>query len=240
VSYTTTAIPIVVAVVTLVYASYRDVISREIPEVVWVPAYTVSVGYLLLSGFPNVTPVKVVLALLPPLTYLLLFLLNTIGGADLLATILISLTHLDKPLIPLATFVLSSLAPLPLILTNVILNLTKYSGIFKELKCVRGSRRALYVVGKPIRVSDFVKKNFVFLHTIPTDGGLICSPRAEADVDFEGQRRIILEAIKGGYLREYDYVVYSPAIPHVVLLTLSYVTVLAVYQLVENLLPLLP
>jgi Flp pilus assembly protein protease CpaA len=52
VSYTTTAIPIVVAVVTLVYASYRDVISREIPEVVWVPAYTVSVGYLLLSGFP--------------------------------------------------------------------------------------------------------------------------------------------------------------------------------------------
>jgi Flp pilus assembly protein protease CpaA len=230
-------IPVAVALATLVYASYRDIVSREIPEVVWIPAYAVSIGYLLLSGFTNVTPVKVVLTLLPPIVYLLLFLLNAIGGADLLAVTLISLVHLDKPLIPLATFVLSSLAPLPLILANVILNLTKYSGILKGLNCVRGSKRALYVVGKPIRVSDFVKKSFVFLHTIPTEGGLICSARAEADVDFEKQRGLVLEAVERGYLRECDYVVYSPAIPHVVLVALSYVVALTTCQIVENLLP---
>ncbi len=233
-------VPIIAVVVTLAYASYKDLVSREIPEVVWVPAYVVAIGSLLLGGLSSTSPVRVALALVPPLTYLLLFLLNAIGGADLLATLLISLTHLDKPLIPLATYVLSSLAPLPLIVSNVVLNLARYSKVFEELKCIQGSKSFLYVVGRPTRVANFVKKNFVFLHTIPTGDGFICSAKAEADVDFEEQRRRVLEMIESGSLKEYDYVIYSPAIPHVVLIALSYVITLAVYPLVEHLIPPLP
>jgi len=233
-------VPTIAVVVTLAYASYKDLVSREIPEVVWVPAYIVAVGSLLLGGLSSTSPVRVALALVPPLTYLLLFLLNAIGGADLLATLLISLTHLDKPLIPLATYVLSSLAPLPLIVSNIVLNLARYSKVFEELKCIQGSKRFLYVVGRPTRAANFVKKNFVFLHTIPTGDGFICSAKAEADVDFEEQRRRVLEMIESGSLKEYDYVIYSPAIPHVVLIALSYVIALAVYPLVEHLIPPLP
>lgn len=238
--YAISAIPVIAVVLTLAYASYRDLVSREIPEVVWVPAYVVAVGNLILSGFSIISLIRASLALVPPLTYLTLFLLNAIGGADLLAILLISLTHLDKPLIPLATFVLSSLIPLPLIIVNVVLNVTKYSKVFEEIKCIRGNKKALYIVGRPIRVVDFVRKSFVFLHTIPAGEGFICSARAEADVDFEEQRRRVLEAVRSGFIREHDYVIYSPAIPHVVLIALSYIAVLVIYPLVDYLIPPLP
>ncbi len=238
---------VAVTIITLAYASYRDLASREVPEVVWVPAYAVALFNAALrwwtwhhaaGAVPWHRVVGAVLALLPAIVYGTLFAFKLLGGADLLAIALVALAHLDRPLIPLATFVLSSLAPLPLVLANLVNNTVINRRVMNGLKCARGSKRLLYLVGRPVTVAEFLEKKFAFLHTRPSPEGLVCSSEVDIDVDFGRQWLDLRRAVEEGLIRSTDYVVYSPAIPHVALITLSYVIALIAVPYLETLVSL--
>lgn len=217
-----------VVISTLVYASHRDLVSREIPEVSWIPAYLVALIGIALRPPTSYSVVEVMLAALPSLVYFAFFITGLMGGADLLAMVAITLAHLDKPLVPLFTFVLSSVAPLPLILANLIGNLTKYREVMRGINCVQGSKRVLYLVGRPTTVASFLSKKFAFLHTYPSRGGFVCRSSVDVNIDFEEQRAGLVEAIGGGLIKPGDHVIYSPALPHVVFIALSYVISVAI------------
>jgi Flp pilus assembly protein protease CpaA len=204
------------------YASYRDLPTREIPEVVWLPAYLIAIAGVLmrfLGGY--YAPLEVFLSLMPDLVCLILFLVGLLGGADFLALLLVTIAHLHEPLIPLLTFVISSLIPVPLILLNLVEN------TIRSL-CVQGTKKFLYFVGRPATATHFLKKKYVFLHTYPTEGGYICSSSVDVDINFEKQREIVAEALRRGLMKPEDYVIYSPALPHVIFIGLSYPVALLV------------
>jgi Flp pilus assembly protein protease CpaA len=104
-------------IATLMYASYRDLPTREIPEVVWLPAYLIAIAGVLIRFLRGYyAPLEAFLSLMPALVCLILFLVGLLGGADFLALLLVTIAHLHESLIPLLTFVISSLIPVPLIL----------------------------------------------------------------------------------------------------------------------------
>lgn len=212
-----------IIIATFVYASYRDLLTREIPETAWLPAYLIAVvsavmkflgGYILLF--------EALLSIIPALTYLLLFLVGLLGGADFLALLLVSIAHLHEPLVPLLTFIISSLIPLPLVLLNLIENATRSKKAIDSIVCIQGTKKLLYFISRPITARQFLKKRYAFLHTHPIEGGYICSSSIDVDVDFEKQRKLVEEALRKGLMKPEDYVMYSPALPHVVLISLSY------------------
>jgi Flp pilus assembly protein protease CpaA len=218
-----------VVIATLMYASYRDLLTREIPEVVWLPAYLIAIAGVLmrfLGGY--YAPLEVFLSLMPALVYLILFLVGLLGGADFLALLLVTIAHLHEPLIPLLTFVISSLIPVPLILLNLVENTIRSKKIMESIVCVQGTKKFLYFVGRPATATHFLKKKYVFLHTYPTEGGYICSSSVDVDIDFEKQREIVAEALRRGLMKPEDYVIYSPALPHVTFIGLSYPVALLV------------
>ncbi len=217
-------------IATLAYASYRDVVSREVHEVLWAPAYALAVlNAVLGTGY---SAVGIALALSPAAVYGALYAFKLLGGADLLAMALVALAHLDEPLVPLTTFVLSSLAPLPLVLANLVRNALVDREAMESIACARGSKRLLYLVGRPITVAEFLEKRFAFLHTYPSKEGLVCTSEVDVDVDFEKQRTDLAEAVREGLVDSGDYVIYSPAIPHIALIALSYsIAAIAIHYL---------
>lgn len=227
----------IVVITTFVYASYRDLVSREIPEVSWVPAYLVALLSVILRPPTDYSVFGIALTATPPIVYGVLFVLGLIGGADFLAILLVSLAHLREPLIPLLTFILSSVVPLPLAAANLLGNTTIYRGAMSSIKCVKGNRKVLYLVGKPITVSDFLKKKFAFLHTQPSEEGFICSSSVDVDVDFEKQKAVLLEALSRGSIKPEDIVVYSPALPHIVFIAFSYLIAVVIAPELRSLMP---
>lgn len=227
----------IVVIATFVYASYRDLVSREVPEVSWVPAYLVALISVVLRLPMDYSIFEIALIAIPPVVYGALFVLGLIGGADFLAILLVSLAHLSEPLIPLLTFILSSVVPLPLAIANLLGNITIYRRTMSSIKCVKGNRNVLYLVGKPITVSDFLKKKFAFLHTQPSEEGFICSGSVDVDVDFEKQKAVLLEALSGGSIKPDDNVVYSPALPHVVFIAFSYLVAVIIAPRLRTIMP---
>lgn len=210
-------------IATFIYASYRDLLTREIPEVTWLPAYLITVVSAVMKFLGgHILPLGALLSIMPALTYLVLFLTRLIGGADFLALLLVSIAHLHEPLVPLLTFVISSLIPVPLVLLNLIENTVISRKVIDSIVCVQGSKKFLYFIGRPTTVIQFLKKRYVFLHTYPIEGGYICSSSIDVDIDFEKQREMIEEALRRGLMKPEDYVIYSPALPHVVFIALSY------------------
>ncbi|MEM2207908.1 MAG: prepilin peptidase [Sulfolobales archaeon] len=229
------SLAVVALVTTLAYASYRDLKDREIPEVSWIPVYALVILSAVLKPIESYSLLGAILAILPPVVYCVLFVFGLIGGADLIAVVAVSLAHLDEPLIPLFTFVLSSLLPLPIVFVNLVGNLTIYRNAMGSIKCVQGSKKVLYLIGRPTDVASFLKKKFVFLHTHPSQEGFICSGSVDVNIDFGKQKIDVEEALSEGFIGLEDYVVYSPALPHIVFIALSYVIAVTVEPFLEAL-----
>ncbi|MEM0065505.1 MAG: hypothetical protein QW459_01245 [Sulfolobales archaeon] len=227
------SIAVVALVITFAYAAYRDLRDREIPEVSWIPVYAIAILSTVFKPTTNYSLLGVILAILPSAVYGILFVFGLIGGADLLAVVAVSLVHLDEPIVPLFTFVLSSLLPLPLVLVNLVGNLTVHRSAMSSIKCVQGGKKVLYLVGRPINVATFLKKKFVFLHTYPSREGFICYSSVDVNIDFGKQRADVEEALNKGFIRLEDYLVYSPALPHILFIALSYVAAITVAPFLE-------
>lgn len=94
--------------------------------------------------------------------------------------------------------------------------------------CVQGTKKFCTSWVGLLLQPIFLKKKYVFLHTYPTEGDCICSSSVDVDIDFEKRREIVAEALRRGLMKPEDYVIYSPALPHVTFIGLSYPVALLV------------
>ncbi|MCS7099768.1 MAG: hypothetical protein RMH84_03240 [Sulfolobales archaeon] len=219
---------------TLIYASYKDLVSREIPELSWAPAYLIVLTSLVVRYLSGVSLISAAIALTPPLIYGALFALGMIGGADFLAVLLVSLGHINEPLVPLLVFVASSIAPLPIVLVNLVRNLTIDRKAMASVTCIKGSKKMLYFVGRLTTVANFLKMKFAFLHTYPEEEGFVCVNSVNVNVDFEEQKRSLENAVSRGLIKPGDHVICSPALPHVVFIAVSYAVALLLAQYLRD------
>jgi hypothetical protein len=215
---------------TLVYASYRDVKYRDIPELAWLPSLAIVTAINLLLGRYDV--IHTIISLIPPLAVLVLSLLDMIGGADFLALLLISLAHPSFYILPISliTLIYSLLIPIAVMGYYLILNILHWRELDK-IKCVEGSRTPLIFLGRPLTVGRLLKSKFVYPLTIPSDKGYIC--RASFSLDDEEEDKVrgsIKDMVDRGIIEEEDVLWVTPGFPHVLFYLVGYVVALMTPQ----------
>ena len=223
---TVVALPVVA---TLTYATYRDIKYRDIPELTWVPAAVFVIAYNIYLG--RYDPIHTLFSFLPAIALLVMAFLDLIGGADALAMFLIAAAHPNFLVLPISllTVAFSVIPPLVLILYYLFLNLARRREL-GNLRCVEGSKKLLMFMGRPLSVRDYLRSDFVFLLTVPVEDGFRCSVSADVDIDFEQEKRIVMDALRKGVISEDSLVWVSPALPHIAFIFIGYVISLFIPQ----------
>jgi len=220
---------VITVLATLSYASISDLRTREVKEYVWVPAALISVTINLLTG--NYDILQLAIASIPALLVLIFSLLDMMGGADFLALLVVTLAHpriFPKPLTYL-TLVYSLIIPVILIVSNLFYGL-KYFRHYKEIKCVRGSRAMLLLLGRPKRVDSFLNSRFTYLLTIPAEQQrnlFECRTSFSMDDTYEEELRSnVRELLEKGVLKNNDLLWVTPGLPQIVFYLFGYVAAL--------------
>ena len=220
---------IVTVLVTLLYASISDLRSREVREYVWIPAALLSITINLLLG--NYNLLELALTSIPAFLVLILALLDMMGGADFLALLVVTLAHpriFPKPITYL-TLVYSLIIPVVLILANLI-NGLRYFKYYRELKCVRGSKVLLLLLGHPQKVDSFINSKFKYLLTIPLNQQRTlfeCRASFSMDDAYEDEvKNNVRELVEKGVLKTDDLVWVTPGLPQIVFYLFGYVAAL--------------
>ncbi len=223
------AVVAVPVAVTLAYATYRDLKYRDIPELTWVPAALFVIIYNAYLG--RYEPIHTLFSFLPAIALLAMAFLDLIGGADALAMLLIAVAHPSFLVLPISllTMAFSVIPPMILIVYYLILNLSHKEEL-NRLACVRGSKKLLLFMGRPLRVRDYLRSKFLFLLTVPTEKGFQCGVSADIDIDFEQEKRIVIDALRKGVISEDSLVWVSPALPHIAFIFVGYVISLFIPQ----------
>ncbi len=214
---------------TLAYATYRDIKYRDIPELTWVPAAIFVIAYNIYLG--RYEPIHTLFSFLPAIALLVMAFLDLIGGADALAMLLIAAAHPRFLMLPISllTVAFSVVPPLVLIIYYIALNLAHKEEL-NRLKCIEGTKKLLMFMGKPLRVREYLRSEFLFLLTVPTEKGFRCSVSADVDIDFEQEKRIVADAVKKGTLSEDSLIWVSPALPHIAFIFIGYLISLLIPQ----------
>jgi len=215
---------IVSVIVTLVYASYRDIKYRDIPEITWVPAIIISVSINVLLG--NYDFVHTVLSMIPVIMVFIMSLLGLIGGADFLALLMIALAHPRFLVFPISllTLLYSLLIPLGLMVYYVLCNVVLYRSSLNKIKCKEGRKAYLMLFGKPMDVRKLLEKKFTYPLTIPLGKGeYVCRPSFSDDEEEERIRERIRGAMARGEIKEDETVWVTPGLPHVVFFLIGYI-----------------
>ena len=217
---------------TLVYASYRDIKYRDIPEVTWIPAIIISLTLNILSGKYDL--IHTALSMLPVLIVFIMSLLGMIGGADFLALLTVAIAHPQFFLLPISllTLLYSLLIPLGLMLYYALSNITLHKQLLDKIRCKEGRKAYLIFFGKPLSVKELLSKKFMYPLTIPAGKGeFVCRP-SFSDDDEEEER--IKERIKGaivkGEIQNNDKIWVTPGLPHVVFFLIGYILALLTPQ----------
>lgn len=220
---------IISTLLTLSYASVSDLKFREVREYVWIPAAVITISINFLTG--NYNLLELFFASIPAVLVLVLSLLDMMGGADFLALLLITLAHPTvhpKPVTYL-TLIYSLVIPVLLVLKNFVLSL-KNLNHYKSVRCVSGSKSLLLILGRPMRVGDFLKSKFTYLLTIPSEHGtdsFECRKSFTMDDVYEEKlKNSIGELVKKGLLKLDDLVWVTPGLPQVVFYLFGYVAAL--------------
>lgn len=217
---------------TLVYATYRDVKYRDIPEVTWLPASLLAVGINLYHG--NYDLVHTAFSLLSALILLVMSLIDLIGGADFLALLMISVAHPKFLIFPISflTLFYSLLIPLALMVYYMILN-AKYGDALRKIDCVSGSKLNLKLFGRPMTVKDYLRKEFIYPLTVPTGKefkGYVCRASFGSDEEEERIKERIKELLDKGLLSEDSVIWVTPGLPHIAFFLVGYVLALLTPQ----------
>ncbi len=214
---------------TLAYATYRDLRYRDIPELTWVPAAVFVIAYNAYLG--RYEPIHAIFSFLPAIALLAMAFLDLIGGADALAMLLIAAAHPNFLVLPISllTVAFSVIPPLALIIYYFILNLVHKEEL-DRLGCVEGSKKLLLFMGRPLSVRNYLKSKYLFLLTVPTERGFRCIVSADVDIDFEQEKRIVMDAVRRGIISEDSLVWVSPALPHIAFIFVGYIISLLIPQ----------
>ncbi len=215
--------------VTLVYGAYRDIKYRDIPEVTWVPAIAAGITLNLMTGRFDI--MHTLISLIPAIMLLILAFLGMMGGADFLAILTIGVVHPYFTLLPISLLTLgySLIIPIFLMIYYLLRNVSMKNTL-QRIRCVEGRRTYLWFLGYPLRISEFLKRKFVYPLTIPAEGGYICRSSFGEDEEEEKVRNTIVEKIKEGSLTPTDIIWVTPGLPHVVFFLIGYLLALVTPQ----------
>lgn len=224
---------IVALIATLAYASYRDLKYRDIPELTWLPAAIIALAINLYAG--NYTPIRTALSLLPPIMVLILAFLDMIGGADFLALLLIAIAHPRFILFPISLLTLfySILIPLALVLLYFIINAFIYREELSKIRCVKGKKYYLYFLGRPMKIKEYLKSEFIYPLTIPKSANEVvfeCRPTFSIAEEEIKHKEEIKKLIEDGLIDEDTVIWVTPALPHVAFIFIGYVIALITPQ----------
>ncbi|MEO3992922.1 MAG: A24 family peptidase C-terminal domain-containing protein [Desulfurococcaceae archaeon TW002] len=214
---------------TLLYASILDLRTREVGVRVWLPAGLLSV--ILNLWFGNYNPLQLLITSIPALLVLVFAVLDMMGGADFLALLVITLAHpkiFPKPLTYL-TLIYSLIIPAVLILRNLIYGL-RHLNDYKKLKCIKGSKKILLLLGRPANIDSFFYSKFTYLLTIPVDPQKAlfeCRASFSLDDAYEGKiKSNVEELLDKGSLKADDIVWVTPGLPQITFYLFGYVLAL--------------
>ncbi len=212
--------------ITLTYASYRDYKSREVPELTWLPGSVIVIAINITQGSYNL--LELTISSIPVILVLILSIFDLMGGADFLALAFVFLAHprvFPKP-ITFMTLTYSLIPPLALIIYNLLHNL-RFLKQYKTLVCVEGSKVGVYVFGKAVKVSQFLKSKFTYLLTIPEDvkkNAFKCRASFTLDDEYEESlKNVVRELIDTGRISENHILWVSPGLPHIVFYLIGYI-----------------
>ncbi len=223
---------IVAILATLIYATYRDVKYRDIPEVTWLPASLLALGINLYQG--NYDLFHTAFSLLPAFILLVMSFIDLIGGADFLALLMISVAHPRFLIFPISflTLFYSLLIPLALMLYYMILNI-KYGDVLRKIECVSGSKLNLKLFGRPMTIKDYLHKEFIYPLTVPADEelkGYVCRASFGSDDEEEKIKERIKDLVDRGLLSEESIIWVTPGLPHIAFFLVGYVLALLTPQ----------
>ncbi len=223
-------VSILITLATLLIASYYDVKTREIAEFLWIPALVISAILTYLTVKPNT--LVIIFSLIPALLLLIFMLFGLIGGADFLAMLLIGIStpYLNVLPISLLTLLYSLLIPSAMIIYNFAVNVVRYWDAYLMLDCGTASKWVLLFLGRPMKVSSFIKSNFLYPLTVPRchldDYDVICRTSFDINEDFKENINHVNICLSKGYLKYDDYIWVTPALPHVFFITIGYLLAL--------------
>jgi preflagellin peptidase FlaK len=168
-----------IGVIMLVYGSYSDVRTREVPNLVWLIMSVSGIFFACIGLFTgSLSPFQLFKSLLVGAIFAFLLYILNFGGADVKAIISLSLLfpgyplfsffHLRLPLLglpPVDIFVLSILTNALIIAISAPLALFLYNSF-------RGNFSTLMFLGWKVRISDLRRrKNYKLMHEIEAGSG---------------------------------------------------------------------
>ncbi len=217
--------------VTLTYASYRDVRYRDIPEFTWLAPSIFVVSLNVYLG--NYDLIHTAISLIPPISVLVLALLDMMGGADFFALFLVALAHPHFLAIPISLLTLgySVILPVSVMVYYLVINLIHYRE-FRSVKCIEGNKWYLPILSRPIVVRDYFRSRFIYPLTIPEEEGFKCRSTFSLNDDEEKRiREKIKEALTEGSIKPGDLIWVTPGFPHIAFYLVGYLAAILTPQL---------
>jgi len=220
------------------YSSWRDVVSREVPDRVWLASYPVALGLMAVRLIVQSGPRLLILLSVTAAVVLSLALvyLGIWGGADgkgficlaimtpLIPTLGGNLSHIVDPFFPLVVFSNAYIASLAAILYAIQRNLRThpFRALFEGFEGESRSRKAAaFLTGYRVTVEDLESKTFLF--PLESVGQERQTPRrrfkfrVRVDSDPREDLKEIKAAVDSGMLHGTIWV--SPGLPFLVFVT---------------------
>ncbi len=222
------------------YSSWRDIVSREVPDRVWLVSYPVGLVLIALRLIAQTSSWMVILLSIASTTVLSLALsyLGLWGGADgkgftclalmnpLVPVLGANLPHIVNPLFPLVVFSNAYVASLASMLYPIQRNLRacRMHDLFEGLGDERLLRKvAAFLTGYRIPVGELESKSFFFLLESVDQQGSTVRRRFKFQLGIETDRQKELAdlkaAVKSGQLHGSVWV--SPGLPFLLFVTVG-------------------
>lgn len=239
-----------IALITLGYAAYTDIKTREITPWLWLVASVISfpltayeAWFLVVKGYALFCILELIMALVPLPFIIYLFKKGLFGGADMLAYAFLTV---DMPWYPIA-FGLRSILPIPLLTllyASLLVALSIPIKIVKNLSSrrfnehaeefgIKGLRKLrLAATASVMTIKEYLSKKFWYpLEVFEEEGDGVkktLRPHFNVEEEYEDHQRALREMIEKGLVKEDELIFVTYGIPFIVFMFLGFVLALAI------------
>jgi preflagellin peptidase FlaK len=243
---------IVVSVILLIYASWNDYISREVPDIVWIIFAPIGIVLtsLRLYIYQDLILVSLFSVAIIAIISLIAFYTGMFGGADAKALICMTLampvypiflTKFIQPMFPLSvmvnSFLMASFVSTYAILRNIYWLVSKKGKLFYELESESLGKKILaFISGFKISIDKYkTDKHLQLIEKIETKNG---TQKKHLEIFFilEDHGEVLNDYVPKEYLKMNSTrnVWVTPLIPMIIFITLGYLATLIIGDTVLN------
>jgi len=245
-------VAIIISIILLVYASWSDYISREVPDIVWIIFAPIGIVLTSLRLYINQDLILVSLFSVAIITILSLIVFYTgmFGGADAKALICIAvampvypifLTKFVQPMFPLSvtvnSFLIASLVSVYAVLRNIDWLVSKKEKLFYELESESLGKKILaFISGFKISLDEYkIDKHLHMIEKIESKNG---NQKKHLEIFFilEDHGEVLNNYMPKEYLtmKSTRNVWVTPLIPMIIFITSGYFLTLIIGDAVLN------